>query len=156
MTQKPKIQYIGQFYVYGSEAKAPAVKDRKKPKTKLPLAQPLETREIGVEPLALGSILVTVVLVIAMAVSALGLHSAWQEYQTMAGYVDKLTATNVQLQETYRSSYDLSEIESHAQALGMVKAEEATNITIRLTPVEPKAEETWWDDVVWFFKGLFA
>lgn len=156
MTQKPKIQYIGQFYVYGSEAKAPAVKEKKKPKTVLPQAKPLEVREISVEPLALGSIFVTVVLLIAMAVSAIQLNNSWQEYKVMAAYADRLSAANVQLLEEYRSSYDLDEIESHAQALGMVKAEEATNISIRLTRVPPQAEETWWDDVVWFFKGLFA
>lgn len=156
MTQKPKIQYVGQFYVYGSEAKAPALKEKKKPKTKLPQAKRETVTEITLEPLALGSIAVTVVLLVALAVSAFQLRSAWQDYTVMSGYVDRLTTTNVELLETYRASYSLDDIELHAQSLGMVPAEQVKTVTIRLTPPVPQAEETLWDDIVWFFKGLFA
>ena len=156
VTQKPKIQYIGQFYVYGSEAKAPAIKEKKKPKTKLPQAQPEAVREIVLEPLALGSIVVTVVLFAAMALTALQLHSAWQEYHVMADYVDRLTSTNVQLLEEYRSGYNLDDIEAHAQTLGMVPSDQAKTVTIYLTPGKPQQEQTLWDDILWFFEGLFA
>ena len=46
MVQKPKIQYIGQFYVHGSEAKKlELLEQKKKARTKLPLArlQQIET-----------------------------------------------------------------------------------------------------------------
>lgn len=155
MTQKPQIQYVGQFYVYGSEAKAPAQK-QKKPKTRLPQAKPRKTEEIVIEPLALGSILVTVVLVAALAVSALQLHFAWQDYTLMSGYVDRLTKTNVTLLETYRGGYNLDDIELHAQTMGMIPADQATTLTIRLHPAEPEPEPTLWEDIAWFFRGLFA
>lgn len=156
MTQKPKIQYVGQFYVYGSEAKAPALKEKKKPKTKLPQAKRETVTEITLEPLALGSIAVTVVLLVALAVSAFQLRSAWQEYTIMSGYVDQLTTTNVELLETYRAGYSLDDVEIQAQSLGMVPAEQVKTVTIRLTPPVTQVEETLWDDIVWFFKGLFA
>ena len=156
MTQKPKIQYVGQFYVYGSEAKAPALKEKKKPKTKLPQAKRETVTEITLEPLALGSIAVTVVLLVALAVSAFQLRSAWQDYTVMSGYVDRLTTTNVELLETYRASYSLDDVEIQAQALGMVPVEQVKTVTVRLTPPVTQAEETLWDDIVWFFKGLFA
>ena len=40
MNQKPKIQYVGQFYVHGSEARALQLQQEKRQaKTKLPLAR---------------------------------------------------------------------------------------------------------------------
>ena len=156
MTQKPKIQYIGQFYVYGSEAKALAEKERKKAKTKLPLAKPVQTAEIRVEPLALASILVAVVLVVTMALTAWDLHTAWQEYDVMAGYVDRLTEENVQLMKEYRASYNLDEIESYALALGLVPQDQVKNISITLTVPQPQEEPGLREDIVWFFQGLLA
>lgn len=156
MTQKPEIQYVGQFYVYGSEAKALAEKQRKKAKTKLPLAKPVQTAELRVEPLALVSILVAAVLVVGMALAALGLHSAWQEYDVMSGYVDRLTQENVQLLAEYRSGYDLDEIESYALAMGLVPVEEVQTLSISVRVPEKAAEPGLWEDIVWFFQGLLA
>lgn len=156
MTQKPKIQYIGQFYVHGSEAKALAEKEKKKARTKLPIAKEAPVAEITVEPMALGSIVVAVVLLVALAAGALGLHTAWQEYTVMSNYVDRLTLENVTLMEQYRSSYNLDDIESHALTLGLVPGDQVKQISIRLTPPAPEVEETLWDDIVWFFEGLFA
>ena len=55
MDQKPVIQYVGQFYVYGSEVKAPKKKQQsakvflpKKPKTG-------KERRIYVDPVAISS-----------------------------------------------------------------------------------------------------
>ena len=40
MNQKPKIQYVGQFYVHGSEARQLQLQEQKRQaKTKLPLAR---------------------------------------------------------------------------------------------------------------------
>ena len=50
MNQKPKIQYIGQFYVHGSEARALELQEQKKQaKTRLPLAklEPIEKVNCG-------------------------------------------------------------------------------------------------------------
>ena len=41
MVQKPKIQYVGQFYVHGSEArKLELQQEKKKAKTSLPAVRP--------------------------------------------------------------------------------------------------------------------
>lgn len=156
MTQKPKIQYIGQFYVYGSEAKALAEQERKKAKTKLPQAKRAQAPEIRVEPLALLSIVVAVTLVVTMALAALDVRAAWQEYDVMAGYVDRLTEENVQLLEDYRGGYNLDEIESYALALGLVPEDQVKTISITLTVPEPQEEPGVWEDIVWFFQGLLA
>ena len=156
VTQKPKIQYIGQFYVYGSEAKALAEQERKKAKSKLPEAKRVQTPEIRVEPLALVSIVMAVVLVATMAVAALDIRAAWQEYDVMSGYVDRLTKENVKLLKEYRNGYNLDEIESYALALGLVPQDQVKTISITLTVPEPAQEPGLWEDIVWFFQGLLA
>ena len=51
MTEKPKIQYIGQFYVPGSEAQVLAPKKKKKKaKTKLPIAKQEQVKAIYIDP----------------------------------------------------------------------------------------------------------
>ena len=48
MIHKPEIQYIGQFYVYGSEARQLEHKKQRKPKTKLPMARVRKVEKISV------------------------------------------------------------------------------------------------------------
>ena len=157
MTQKPKIQYVGQFYIHGSEAQAVALKEKqKKAKTRLPLAKLEQITEIQVEPVAVVSIVLAVALLAAMVSGCLSLRAQWAQYQTMANYVDQLAAENVSLMEAYRASYDLDEVEARAQALGLVRVEQVAHRSITLTPPAPVVEETLWDEIVWFFQGLFA
>lgn len=157
MTPKPKIQYVGQFYIHGSEARAVAQKEKqRKAKTQLPLAKLQQITEIHVEPVALASIGAALVLLVTMLVGAMQLKQDWQEYTRMRDHVDTLTAKNVELTQTYRSSYDLDVIESRARGLGLVDRSEVPTVNITLNPPAPKAEETLLDDIVWFFKGLFA
>ena len=53
MDQKPVIQYVGQFYVYGSEVKAPKKKQTPK-KAVLPKLKPGKERRVYVDPVAVG------------------------------------------------------------------------------------------------------
>ena len=67
MTEKPKIQYIGQFYVPGSEAQVLAPKKKKKKaKTKLPIAKQEQVKAIYIDPVALIGITVAVVMLAVM------------------------------------------------------------------------------------------
>lgn len=157
MTQKPKIQYIGQFYVHGSEARAAALKEKqKKARTVLPLAKLEQITEIRVEPVAVVSIVLAAALLVAMIVGTVGLYGELESYHAMAEYADRLNQENVALLEDFRGSYSLSEIEIRALALGMVPQDQVKTVTITLTPPAAAAEETWIDDLVWFFEGLFA
>ena len=74
MVQKPKIQYIGQFYVHGSEARALEQQEqKKKAKTKLPLARLERIEKIYVDPVALAGIAVAVVMLAVMVLGAVQL-----------------------------------------------------------------------------------
>ena len=54
MVRKPDIQYVGQFYVYGSEAKQLAQQtEKKKARTRLPLERLQNIQKVYVDPVAL-------------------------------------------------------------------------------------------------------
>lgn len=157
MIQKPEIQYIGQFYVYGSEARQlEHKKQQRKPKTKLPLARVRKVEKISVDPVALGGIVVAVVLLVVMAVGALQLRSDWIEYNQMSSYVSQLKEENAQLTRTYRAGYDIEEVRKRATALGLVSESEAQTMIIAVTVPTAQPEPTFWEEVTGFLKGLFA
>ena len=65
MLAKPDIQYVTQFYSYGSEAKVLELKPaQKKRRFALPVAMPQQKIHILVDPVAWAGILVSVVMVI--------------------------------------------------------------------------------------------
>ena len=157
MVRKPDIQYVTQFYSYGSEAKVLELKPaEKKIKFTLPKVFPENKVFVRVDPVAWAGIAIAIVMVIFMAVSVSGYLDACAEYEVMTDYVISLQNTNVEKHQEYVKLYDLADIEEKALALGMIPMEEAEVITIHPVYPEPEAEAPWWEDVSWFLKGLFA
>lgn len=157
MIQKPEIQYVGQFYVHGSEARKLEVKkEPKKTKTRLPLARLEKQEKLYVDPVALVSILVAVVMLAVMIVGALQIEEDWAEYEAMSTYVSQLKRENARLAQEYRSGYNLEEIQSKALGLGLVSADEVERISVKVSIPEPEPEPTWIDEIIWFWNGLFA
>ena len=157
MVQKPDIQYVTQFYSYGSEAKVLELKpEKKKKKFTLPKVVPQHKVNIYVDPVAWAAIAVALVMVVLMAVSVNSYLNACTEYEAMTNYVISLQNTNVEKQQEYVTLYDLEDIQEKALALGMVPMSEAEVMTIHPVYPEPEAEAPWWEDISWFLKGLFA
>ncbi len=157
MVQKPDIQYVTQFYSYGSEAKVLELKPAKKnKKTVLPKAQPQQKIRIMIDPVALAGIAIAVVMVVLMAVSVQSYLGTCAEFEVMTNRVIELQNTNVQRQQEYASMYDPADVYEKAIALGMIPMEAAEVVTI--SPVIPEAEPEapWWENISWFMKGLFA
>ena len=157
MVQKPKIQYVGQFYIYGSEArKLEQKKEPRRAHKRLPLARLKTVEKITIEPVALVGIAAAIVLLVVMVSSVFQFRSEWAEYQQMSTYVSYLKKENAELTRTYRAGYDLTEIQKRATALGLIPKEEVETHSITVTIPEPEPEASWWDDVVWFWQSLFA
>ena len=155
MVQKPKIQYVGQFYVHGSEARALEQEVQKKPRTKLPMAQLEKIEKIYIDPVAVAGIAVAVIMLVTMLIGALQLRNDWQVYAKMESYVSQLQTQNAQLTHEYRRSYDLDEIEMKALAMGMVpkKDMEVMNVTVTMPVPEPAL--TLEDEILRFWYGLW-
>ena len=157
MSQKPKIQYVGQFYIHGSEARQLELEaKRKQAKSKLPMERLRSIREIYLDPVAIGGIVTALVLLAVMIVGALQLRDDWQDYRVMDNYVSRLNSENAKLTEEYRSQYDLEDVRSKAEALGMVPREDLETRSVYVTVPQPEPETTWWEHLQWFLEGLFA
>lgn len=156
MAKKPEIQYVGQFYVYGSEAQVVAPKKRKQFQLPKPRIELEKIEKIYVDPVAVAGIAVAVVMLVCMVIGACQIRSCWKEYETMSHYVSQLHVENARLEHTYHISQDLADVEAKAQAMGLVPLEEIPTMSVRVTVPTPEAEETAWDEFAWFIKGLFA
>ena len=108
-----------------------------------------------VDPLALGGILVSAVMLILMVVGIFTLRNARQELHTVQEQVSTLQSQNLQLEEDYRSRYDLETVKEAALGLGMIPVEEAQHITISVS-AEEFQENTLWERINIFLDGLFA
>ena len=157
MNQKPKIQYVGQFYIHGSEARQLELQEKKKQaKGRLPLERLRKAEAIYLDPVAILGIVAALVLLAAMTLGSLQILEDWQEYRTMSSYVTWLNSEHAIKTAEYRTKYDLEDIRMKAQALGMVPREELEISHVYVTVPQPELEMTWWEEVQWFFEGLFA
>lgn len=156
MSQKPKIQYVGQFYIHGSEARQLELQEKKKAKSKLPLERLRKVEVIYLDPVAIFGIVTALVMLTVMILGVLQIRDDWEEYRVMSNYVSRLNSENAEMWADYRSQYDLEDIRAKAQALGMVPKSELEVRTVYVTIPQPEPEMTWLDEIQWFLCGLFA
>ena len=156
MDQKPVIQYVGQFYVYGSEVKAPKKKQQsakvflpKKPKTG-------KERRIYVDPVAMGGIVLAVAVLVALVVGAVQLTASMNQYNQEMETLTELKRENAKLEHAYRTALDLDTVQEKAEAMGMIPAEEAEKMTVRVSVPEHEEEPTAWEIFLWFLSGLLG
>ena len=157
MPRKPEIQYIGQFYVHGSEAKKVEVlQTPKKQKQQLPKQQIQQVKQISLDPVAICGMAVAVIMAVVLVFGAVQIGQAWDSYEQMSGYASDLRYENIRLTREYRSMYDLETIETAALSMGMIPKAEAQTMTLKVTMPVAEPEPTVWDNITWFVKGLFA
>ena len=152
MVQKPEIQYVDQFYVFGSEAPA---KKKKLFKPAEPKKTAVRYHKIYIDLGALLGLLAAAVLTAALVMGAINLSNQWQEHDLMEDYVSYLKLNNSTLQHNYRISYDLEQVEKMALDLGLVPESEVETRYIRVQMPEPQKPWTIWENIRWFFEGLF-
>ena len=157
MNQKPKIQYIGQFYVHGSEARQLQMQEQKQQaKTKLPLVRIQKIEKVYVDPVALVGIAVAVVMLVTMVLGAVQIKRDWNHYEQVSAYVSELKKENARKNHAYHLSYDLEDIKSKALAMGMVPKSELQTMAVTVTVPAPEVELTRGEEIKLFLEGLFA
>ena len=157
MNQKPKNQYVGQFYIHGSEARQLELQEKKKQaKSKLPLERLRKIEVVYLDPVAIFGIVTALVMLTVMILGVLQIRDDWKDYQTMSNYVSRLNSENAELKADYRSQYDLEDIRVKAEALGMVPKSQLEVRTVYVTIPQPEPERTWLEEIQWFLSGLFA
>ena len=156
MNQKPKIQYVGQFYVHGSEARQLQQEQKRQAKTKLPYARLQTIEKIYVDPVALMGIAVAVIMLVTMVLGAVQIKRDWDQYEHVSAYVSELKRENARMSHAYHASYDLEDIKTKALAMGMVPKSELQTMTVSVTVPEPEVELTRSQEIRLFLEGMFA
>ena len=157
MTRKPEIQYIGQFYVHGSEARALELQEKKKqPRTILPIAKLEKIEKLYVDPVALIAFCVAAFMLVTMVLGAVQLKRDWDQYERVSAYVSELKRENARMNHAYRASYDLEDIKTKALAMGMVPKSELQTLSVEVTVPVPEREPTRMEEIRFFLEGLFA
>lgn len=157
MVRKPDVQYI-RYYTDGSAAKQVQDKPSRQKKYALSKAprQHSEQKVTRIDPLAVGGILISAVMLILMVVGTVELFTIRKQADQMEQYVAQLYAQNIELRSDYESGYDLDEIQRSANALGLVPIEEKT-ITVSIPSQNIRlAQPDVWQRLSQFFQGLFA
>ena len=154
MDQKPVIQYVGQFYVYGSEVK---VKKKSEPRRPLlPSVKAARERKVYIDPVAVGGIALAVCILVALVVGGIRLSACMTGYNAAEATLSELKRENARLEHAYRTSLNLESVKTRAEELGMIPQSEAARASIRVTVPEHKGEISAWENFVWFLSGLLA
>ena len=157
MNQKPKIQYVGQFYVHGSESRQLQFQEQKRQtKTKLPLAGIQKIEKIYLDPVALMGIAVAVIMLVTMVLGAVQIKRDWDQYERVSAYVSELKRENARKSHAYHASYDLDDIKNKALAMGMVPKADVETIAVMVTVPEPEVKLTRSEEIRLFLEGMFA
>lgn len=155
MIEKPEIQYVGQFYVFGSEAPKQEPKTKKQ-KLKRPELHLERFQKVYINPVALCGVVVAVMLLGLLVFGAFHLRSTRAAYDQIKTHLADLKRENAQLYHTYHTRNDLEDIREQAEKIGMVKAEEAERFTVFFDAPKEEKEYTAWDDFLWLLSGLFS
>lgn len=159
MAMQPDIQYV-RFYTAGSAARKLELLPKKEKATLSVPHRPRAIRRkktvICVDPVAMFATLVAVVMFVAMGIGMVQLFTVQAQNRQMDSYLSDLRAENAQLQEQYRSGYDLKDVEQKALEMGLVPIEQVEKVIIEAPAVQEEPAPTFWENVGAFFGELFG
>lgn len=155
MAKQPEVRYIN-YYVSGNIACKPEYVRPKKFNTQLPTMPKQKKQLRTVDMNAVCCVILSVVLLLALTVSAVQFLQAKEETAQVQRYVQSLQQENEMLSKTYADSFDEAEIQQIADSLGMIPAEQAAHITMQVQLPVMEQQPTVWESFMEFLKGLFA
>lgn len=157
MAKQREDRYI-RFYTEGTAAYKVEVEQPVR-KTSLPKPKKRTVYVFPVDPVAIGAVVLSVVMLVVMFNAVAMLDAERAELQKLTDYLYELESENTVLEAKYQSQINLKEVEERALALGMVPLEEVRHITIQVDPVEEvpiEEESSVWEKICTYFEGLFA
>ena len=123
MAQKPKIEYLGRSYMYGSEA--PKIEQPHRSwKSLLPEIKMERFQTIIIDPVGTLCLIASVLLLAILVMGSLHMRQTRAEYDTIKARLSDLKRTNASLSHTYHTSYNLEDIRIQAEKIGMVPGED--------------------------------
>ncbi len=149
MARRPTERYV-RYYTIGStsgKAQKQLPKDRQ--------AQPKKIIEI--EPVAVAGNLVAVSLAALMAVGMMQVHQVNTEIRQMEAYIIGLERTEEKLEAEYKAGYDLEEVRLAAEKMGMIPAEDAVRVSVRVPEEQVEVVQlSWWETLLVNLRRFFG
>lgn len=149
MAKRDEIQYV-RYYAYGSTAvKAQPGQRRRTEAENRPVPKAAST-PILFSPVAVFGAAVAVVMLVLVLVGFVQLNRLNNEIQTMELYMSSLKSENYALNKEYQAGFDLDEIRTAAEAMGLVPIDQVEHVTIHIPEPEVVEELSWyqklWND----------
>ena len=155
MARYPEIQYV-RYYTPGTAARKLEIPSKQNSARQIPARKRQKRIVVHLDPVAAIGIVAATVMLILMLTGVSSLRQAQQEKAQMEQYVVSLQKECTSLQNTYKTSYDLKEVEAMALALGMVPKAQVQSVTMQVAEPEAAEQTTVWENIRTFLAGLFA
>ena len=157
MARKPEVQYV--YYTDGSAARQlePAILPiprRNRARRQSPQVQ--EQQVIEIELLPILCVLVCTVMLAVMLFGVMQLRDAYLMEAQLEKYVLQLEEINAERLAEYESSIDIEAVEQKAIALGLVPIEQVQHMTIRVQEPKVVEQQSFFEEIITFFAGIFA
>jgi hypothetical protein len=153
---KPEVRYIN-AYVSGTAVPQPEEAPQKRPSAKLPPIKKTQQQKcIQVDVMAVAGILTALAMCVMLVSGLVQMNQAQKEATMFREYVAALQSENTQLMNTYTSGYDLEEVQSIAQTMGMVPVNQVPHIPVQVNVPEIPQEPSAWENFWAFLTGMFA
>ena len=154
MARKYTERYV-RYYTFGSAA---AKLEDQRRQAELPKYKaPQKRKPIAFDPFAFAGSAVAIVLAVLMVIGFIQLAHTTAQVHDLQTQVTAMEQERQMLQELYENGYDLEEVRIAAQSMGMVEAEDAAHIQVR---IPQKAGEdirlSWWDSLLQSLRQFFA
>lgn len=154
MARRNNERYV-RYYTLGSTA---AKLDKAERKAALPeYKTPQKRKPIAVDPVSLLGNAVAIVLALLMIVGMIQVAGTTAQVRELQTQVTALEMEQQMLQEEYASLYDLNEVRVAAESMGMVPAEDAIRVSVKVPAETVEIQQlSWWDNVLASLRQFFA
>lgn len=154
MARKNNERYV-RYYTFGSTA---AKLDQTQRKAALPEYKNAPKRKpIVFDPVSALGNAVAILLAILMIVGICQVAGTAAQVHELQTQVEALELEQQLLLEKYESGYDLDEIRVAAESMGMVPAEEAIHVSLKVPAETLEIQQlSWWDNVLASLRQFFA
>lgn len=154
MARRDQIQYV-RYYAAGTAAHKIEQEPIRRKKAK-PVPVPREERiAIPFDPVAVFGTAVAVVMIICVLIGFAQVNRVNGDIARMETYMSTLRSERYGLQKEYDAGYNLAEIRTAAEAMGLVPIEQVRHITIQIPEPEVATELPWWQELWNSFTALF-
>ena len=146
MAKRDEVQYV-RYYAYGSAAVKTQPESRRRVEEEvqpIPKAEPIP---VPFSPVAVIGATVAVVMLLLVLVGFVQLNRVNDKIRGMELYISNLKSENYALNKEYQAGYDLEEIKTAAEAMGLVPMEQVRHVTVHIPEPEIVEELPWYQQI---------